>query len=423
MTSQLQVLNKILNTKDFTIITLHNLTEDYFFNYKAEFNYIKNHFKQFQAVPDKLTFANVFPDFDFIEVNEPDGYLVEQLIQDYNQSYLATVFNKIKPMLEKGEVDKAKEFYLNSINNLHKGSGFKCTDLMSDFSRYDRYLDRAANQQNYYIRTGFPELDKIIGGLDCENENLVIVARTGQGKTQTMLKMAAEAAKQGKVVGIYEGEMTADKVGARIDTFLGHINNTAINRGDLFIQQQYKQYLENLKLKNYGPIKVLTPADINGPATVEAIQAFVEQEGINALFIDQYSLLEDTSHASASHERIANISKAIKNLQVMKKIPVVSVAQMNRTKNDNGEQDTTQIGLSDRIGQDATVVLMLEKKDTKFTIKVAKSRDGGDNKKLSYNVNFNTGTYEYIPENGTEEEAQELEDSYAVKPVGEAHEW
>ena len=238
-----------------------------------------------------------------------------------------------------------------------------------------------------------------------------------------MLRMAAEAAKQGKTVGIYEGEMTADKVGARIDTFLGHINNTAINRGDLFIQQQYKQYLENLKLKNYGAIKVLTPADINGPATVEAIQAFVEQEGINALFIDQYSLLEDTSHASASHERIANISKAIKNLQVMKKIPIVSVAQMNRTKNDNGEQDTTQIGLSDRIGQDATVVLMLEKKDTKFTMRVAKSRDGGDNKKLSYNVNFNNGTYEYIPENATEEEAKELEDSYAVKPIGEANEW
>ena len=106
MTSQLQVLNKILNTKDYSIITLHNLTEDYFFNYKAEFNYIKNHFKQFQAVPDKLTFASVFPDFDFIDVNEPDSYLVEQLIQDYNQSYLATVFNKIKPMLEKGDVDK-----------------------------------------------------------------------------------------------------------------------------------------------------------------------------------------------------------------------------------------------------------------------------------------------------------------------------
>ncbi len=423
MTSQLQVLNKILSTQDYSIISVNNLTEEYFFNYKAEFNYIKNHFKQFGKVPDKLTFANVFPDFDFVDVTEPDNYLLEQIIQDYNQSYLATVFNKIKPMLEKGDVEKAKQFYLDSVNSLHKDSGFKCTDLMSDFSRYDRYLDRAANKDKYYIRTGFPELDKIIGGIDCENENMVIVARTGQGKTQTLLRMAAEAAKQGKTVGIYEGEMTADKVGARIDTFLGHINNTAINRGDLFIQQQYKHYFENLELKNYGAIKVLTPNDINGPATVDALNAFVEKEHIEALFIDQYSLLEDTSHAQASHERIANISKAIKNLQVMKKIPVISVAQQNRTKNDNNEQDTTQIGLSDRIGQDATVVLMLEKKENKFTINIAKSRDGGDNKKLTYNVNFNQGTFEYISENASEEEAKELEDSYAVTPNGEVHEW
>ena len=51
------------------------------------------------------------------------------------------------------------------------------------------------------------------------------------------------------------------------------------------------------------------------------------------------------------HRERANISKDIKNLQVMSRIPIISVSQMNRTKNDDGEQDTTQIGLSDRIGQ------------------------------------------------------------------------
>ena len=45
----------------------------------------------------------------------------------------------------------------------------------------------------------------------------------------------------------------------------------------------------------------------------------------------------------------------------MKRIPIVSVAQMNRTKSDDGEKDTTQIGLSDRIGQDATCVIMLDR--------------------------------------------------------------
>ena len=36
MTSQFQIINKILQTKDYSFITLNNLTVDYFFNYKAE---------------------------------------------------------------------------------------------------------------------------------------------------------------------------------------------------------------------------------------------------------------------------------------------------------------------------------------------------------------------------------------------------
>ena len=47
MTSQLQVINKILQTGDFSLVTLNNLTEDYFFNYRAEFNYLKTHYETY----------------------------------------------------------------------------------------------------------------------------------------------------------------------------------------------------------------------------------------------------------------------------------------------------------------------------------------------------------------------------------------
>ena len=79
MTSQLQVLNKILETKDFSLVTLNNLTEDFFYNYKTEFNYIKNHYEKYHKVPDKLTFVSVFPEFDIIDVNEPDNRFVCKL--------------------------------------------------------------------------------------------------------------------------------------------------------------------------------------------------------------------------------------------------------------------------------------------------------------------------------------------------------
>lgn len=427
MTSQFQILNKILQTKDYSFITLNNLTAEHFFNYKAEYEFIKAHYEAYHTVPDRLTFLDSFPDFVIQDVNEPDNYLIEQLYNDYNQSYLASRFNGIKKLLEADDTAGATKFFLESVEKLHIGSALQCTDIMSDTSRYDRYLDMIANQSKYFISTGFPELDKIITGIDRRNENMVIAARTGVGKSWLLLTIAVAASKQGLTVGIYSGEMSVDKVAYRVDTLLGNIDNRKISRGDLYYKDYYKDYLDNLKCSNYGPIKVLTPNDIAGPATVDALQAFIEKEHLDILFIDQYSLLEDTSRAKAAHEKVANISKAVKNLQVLKQIPIISVSQMNRTKNEDKTQDTTQIALSDRIGQDATIILMLDKQDAedpnhkgahKVSLNIVKSRDGGDGRKLEYLWDFNTGIYRYISnsEDGvtSEEDFEELENSYSV---------
>ena len=427
MTSQFQILNKILQTKDFSLITMNNLTEDHFFQYRAEFNFIKNHYDKFRVIPDRLTFLNTFPDFDVTDVNEPDAYLLEQLTKDFNTSYMATGFNKIKKLIESGKIDEAADYFSKMPEGLQQGATMTCTSLFQDTSRYDRYLDRLQNKNNYYLSTGFKELDKMIGGIDLQNENMVIAARTGVGKSWTLIKMAVEAAKQGKNVGIYSGEMAVDKVGYRTDTLLGHINNQAITRGtdlDPSVPLKYKQYLDNLKYTMKGDVKVLTPQDIAGPATVAALRTFIEKFNLDMLFVDQFSLLEDTSKAKVMHEKVANISKEIKNLQVLSGIPIISVSQMNRTKEEDGEQDTTQIGLSDRIGQDATCVIMLSRKltykddaktqvqDDQLILNVVKSRDGGCGK-LIYKADFNNGTFIYLDPNLGEQASQELENRYS----------
>ncbi len=427
MTSQFQILNKILQTKDYSLISMNNLTEDHFFQYRAEFNFIKNHYDKFRVVPDRLTFLNTFSDFDVTDVNEPDAYLLEQLMKDYNTSYMATGFNKIKKLIESGHIDEAADYFSKMPEGLQQGATMTCTSLFEDTSRYDRYLDRLQNKDNYYLSTGFRELDRMIGGIDLQNENMVIAARTGVGKSWTLIKMAVEAAKQGKIVGMYSGEMAVDKVGYRVDTLLGHINNQAITRGndlDPSVPMKYKSYLDNLKYSMKGDFKVLTPQDIAGPATVAALRTFIEKHKLDILFVDQFSLLEDTSRAKTTHEKVANISKEIKNLQVLTGIPIISVSQMNRTKEEDGEQDTTQIGLSDRIGQDATCVLMLSRKltymdeaktqikDDQLILNVVKSRDGGCGK-LIYKADFNNGTFIYLDPNLGEQASQELEDRYS----------
>ena len=65
----LQILNRVISTKDISIITDNNLTIDYFLEYEDEYSFIKEHFDNYKNVPDTETFINKFPDFELLEVN------------------------------------------------------------------------------------------------------------------------------------------------------------------------------------------------------------------------------------------------------------------------------------------------------------------------------------------------------------------
>lgn len=422
MLSQNMVINKILSDHSITIITLNNLNEKYFFNYTAEFLFIQNHYKKYGSVPDKVTFINSFPDFDLVEVTEPDSYLLEQLYKDYNQSYMANNFNKVKKLLENGQVDEAKEIWMSGISNINIGTAISCTDIIHDTKdRYNAYVERIDNYSKFYISTGFKELDQVLGGWDRQEEYGLVVARTNTGKSFVAIKMAVAAAQQGLRVGYYSGEMSARKVGYRVDTLLGNISNGGLIHGNSYIETQYEQYLDSLKFFD-GNLFVLTPNDISGPANVPALQSFVEKQKLDILFIDQISLLEDARNGKSPVEKTSNISRDIKNLQVMCQIPVIAVCQQNRTKNEDGTQDTTQIAQSDRLGQDCTIAIFLDReKDEKNLLKftIVKSRDSVVGNAITYDVDFNYGKWTYIPteedglaNNMPQETEQEIINSY-----------
>lgn len=393
---QLQALNYILNSKDSSIITLNSLTDEFFSDYKNEFNYIKDHLDRYQNIPDKETFLSQFPNFDVIAVNEKPNYIVDELYKDRNTRLMAQTFNKVRDLLIDKKVDQAMSLYSNAASQITSAIHLDCVDITKDTSRYDNYVDRCRDFSKSYVKTGFPELDKIIGGWDRNEEYATIVARSNVGKSWMLLKTAVAAAEQGLRVGIYSGEMTDQKVGYRIDTLISHISNTKLTHGNIEVQNSYREYLDNIKNYVKGSILVLTPSMIGAPAGVTVLKAFIEKEHLDMLCIDQHSLLEDDRKAKNPVEKAANISKDIKNLQVLKKIPIITVSQQNRESTENG-MDTKLIAQSDRIGQDSTVVLFFENKDGVLTMHLTKSRDSVNNKKLQYALDFDKGIFTYIP--------------------------
>jgi hypothetical protein len=115
------------------------------------------------------------------------------------------------------------------------------------------------------------------------------------------------------------------------------------------------------------------------------------------LCIDQHSLLEDDRRGRTAVDRASNISRDLKNLQVLKKIPIIAVSQQNRSSVEEGPS-TSNVAQSDRISQDSTVIIFLEQKDGILTLNLVKARDSVNDKKIHYAYDFDKGIFTYMPE-------------------------
>lgn len=415
---QLQFLNKILNDRDQSLIIDNSLTVDYFSEYRDEFLFIKQHIDEYNQVPDFASFLAKFPKFEVVNVNETTDYLLKELAADKDERKLAEVINLIVDKANAGKRDEAKQIFKASQDLFNDNVGIKPIDITKDTSRYDAYIDRLTNFDKYYITTGFKELDNIIGGWDREEELAAIVARPNKGKSYIALEMAAAAVERGLNVGLWSGEMSERKVGYRFDTLTGHIANGALIHGNECIQNEYQRWIASLPNRFTGSLKVLTPKMLGGFATVSDLRAFIQREHLDILFVDQYSLLEDEKHGRSDIEKAANLANDMKKLQTIVKIPIIAVSQQNREKIDEGGEITlSNIALSDRIGQNSTVVIFIEKEDKEMKLHLVKSRDSETNKTLKYIVDLNYGEFRFCPDELDESNAeaiQELEDRYAI---------
>lgn len=414
---QEQTINAIIQRRDASIITLNNLTTDYFSDYKNEFSFIDSHIKKYNTVPDMETFLATFPDFAVINVNEPTNYLLEELLKDKNKRFLAENYSKVRQLIMDNKVDQAMNILKQASEESVTFTTINAVDIIHDTSRYVRYEEKLQNRDKYFINTGFPELDAVIGGWDVNEDLVNIVARSGLGKSWLLLKLAAAAAQQGKKVGIYSGEMSDDTVGFRIDTIIGHISNGALVHGGASVKNEYKKYLDELQKNVPGEMHVLTPKMIGKAASVSTLVAFKRKYNLDILFIDQSSLLVDDKGAKNPVEQASNISTDMKIAQVTEGVPFICVTQQNREKVEGDEFSTTQVSRSDKIVGDSSVIIFIERKDDLMRLHLVKSRNSADGKILTYRINLNLGTWFYIPDENNAPEQTVENSGYSVDEV------
>ena len=409
----LQIISKILATKDSSILEDNLLTRDFFVGYENEYDFLVQHEKEYGAVPDKATFLSKFPDVELVEVTESDKYLVDTIREEYLYYKSVPVVQKIAELL-KTDSNAAAEYMIHAVKELQPTYRLGGTDIISQAEeRYKQFIDRKENQDEWFFTTGFEELDDLIHGIQREEELFVIFARTNQGKSWVLEKICTHIWEIGFNVGYISPEMGANSVGYRFDTLHQNFSNRGLMWGkDDIDEEEYLKYINTLKTTK-NQFVVATPVDFDRKITITKLRNWVKENKLDILAIDGIKYLSDERYKRGDNltTSLTNISEDLMALSIELHVPVLVVVQSNRSgvvaEDEDETPDLESIRDSDGISHNASKVLSLRQtKDGVLKMGIKKSRFGSVGGKLNYQWDIDTGEFVHIP---AEDDAEPVE--------------
>lgn len=411
----LQIISKVLATKDYSIIEDNALTEEYFVGYEEEYNYIKDHVEKYNNVPDKATFLSKF-DIELVDVSESDSYLVDNIREEYMYYKAVPVIQKSAELL-KADANEAVRYMFQALQELQPQYNVRGTDIISEAnSRYDQFVERKQHQQDWFFTTGFPELDDIIHGIQRGEELILIYARINQGKSWILEKICVHIWQLGFDIGYISPEMGANSIGYRFDTLHKNYSNKGLMWGkDDVDDEEYKAYIEELQTKK-NKFLVATPKEFGNEITVTKLKNWVKQFNLHVLAIDGATYLRDERYKKGDTKTISltNVSEDLMSLSVELGIPVLLVIQANRggvgTDEDDSAPGLDKVKDSDGPGANSTKALSVRQlKDGVVRLEITKNRFGAVGGKLNYVWDINTGNFTFVPSDDDAEPRQRTE--------------
>ena len=426
---QLQIISKILETSSNAIVEENFLTVDYFVGYEKEFTFIQDHIQTYGNVPDKATFLANFPEIELVEVAETDRYLVDTIREEYLFKQSVPILETYAKMLKEDSNEAAK--YLSAqMATLQPDYDIGGTDIVAQArQRYEQFQERKNNPKEWRFETGFPELDEQIDGLQRGEELLLIYARTNNCKSWVLEKICAHIWGLGFNVGYFSPEMSETSIGFRFDTLLQHYSNRGLVTGSTDIDESaYEDYINNLEA-NEHKFMVATPTTFKNETTVTKLKNWVRKHKLDVLAIDGINYVSDERAKKNDNKTtsLTNIGEDLMTLSIELKIPVIIVAQANRSgvvgEDNDGTPELDSVRDSDGLSHNASkAIAVQQKKNNVLEIGVKKARGAQRGGILRYTCDINTGQFTFIPsmddaepKERTRKKAEEQKDKYKSK--------
>lgn len=231
------------------------------------------------------------------------------------------------------------------------------------------------------FETGYKEFDKMLKGGFVGGQLIIIAGRPSMGKSMLTTNLALRMAQQDMPVVIFSLEMTQNELLMRIvnqyaeKDVIGDRDNLLDN--EQFVNTMLDIHSLPLFIDDAGRLDLIT--------LKTKARRLIKQHGIKAIFIDYLQLMTGPQHQSRERE-VAELSKGLKMLAKELEIPIICLAQLNRSVETRQSKIPALSDLreSGSIEQDADVVIFIHRKkyyderaDDQADIIFAKNRSAG----------------------------------------------
>ena len=269
---------------------------------------------------------------------------------------------------------------------------------------YNHYHAVKENPDATFCRSGYADLDRVLGGGFQKSGLYIIGARPGMGKTTLALNIAERIVERGDAALFVSLEMSRVQIMAKRMALRARMQYSQIMSGQLSDAMYKERFERTLGEMTFLPFycsdsSALTVAEIAGMAR--------SIENLKVIIIDYLGLIRSSNESKKLYEQVTEISRDLKALAKRLNVPVIALCQVNRASVQNKAKKPSLADLRDSgsIEQDADGVIMLYRPDYFRTDKdeadeggideiqliVAKNRHGEGNATIKMNWIGTTG--------------------------------
>jgi replicative DNA helicase len=210
------------------------------------------------------------------------------------------------------------------------------------------------------VPSGFARLDQFTTGFQ-PGELIIIAARPSMGKTSLCLNIALNAARAGKHVALFSLEMSNDQLVQRFLSMEAHIDAQSLRTGNIK-DKEWGEITRAMGVLAEVPIFVDDSAALTVSEVRSRSRRLAATTGLDLIMVDYLQLLRSTNTRVTNRvEIIDEICRGLKALAKELKVPVIALAQLNRSPESRNDKRPMLSDLreSGGIEQEADVVAFI----------------------------------------------------------------